>query len=257
MLLEELIMEVNNTLTFSGAIPSILNRNEIERIIENEAKPYFYREVYESLQSTYIYIPDKSMMFEPVLQTKSIILPCNTQFVRWIYQTNLSRFFSSISAEPQMAVINPSSQSILSSTYETIGNVAVSKAVLDSFSDMMNQFSKHTVKFDFNQNTKQLTLLSTKGVTPFSNNYNIDLVVEVYESIPDEDLFDSSLFREYVRERSKIRLGEMLKFIDYTLPGNIKINADSLITEGTSRFEKLMERIQKTQSSAIIMMVKK
>jgi hypothetical protein len=257
MLLEELIMEVNNTLTFSGAIPSILNRQEIERIIENEAKPYFYREVYESLQIEYIYVPDQSMSYEPVLQGKSIVLPCNVQFVRWLYQTNLSRFFSSISAEPQLAVINPSSQSILSSTYETIGNVAVAKAVLDSFSDMMNQFNKHTVKFDFNQHTKKLSLLSTKGVTPYVNNYNIDLVVETYTAIPDEDLFDSTLFREYVRERSKIRLGEMLKFIDYTLPGNIKINADSIITEGTNRFEKLMERIKSTQSNAIIMMVKK
>jgi uncharacterized protein YlbG (UPF0298 family) len=62
MTLDELIHYVNLNLTFSGALPQYLNNQQIENIIENIAKPYFHRDVFESKIKEYIYIPKNAFM---------------------------------------------------------------------------------------------------------------------------------------------------------------------------------------------------
>ncbi len=121
---------------------------------------------------------------------------------------------------------------------------------------MLNQLTKHTLKFDFNPQSKQMNILTSMGLNSYDDCMSA-VVAEVYTGIPDEDLYDSSLFRRYVDAKANMALGMMLLRYDYTLPGGVKINSTAVLEQAKGDMLKIEEEIKRTSSNAIIMMTKR
>lgn len=254
----ELVSDIRDYLSMSGALPNILPDNEIIRVIENECKPWFFQNYYYSNIKSYLYIPKSAFKTEQFTQYKTITLPCNIQNVVWVYQVNDTSLFSLGVNAPNLSVnLGVSNQPYLSSITTTIGELGVYKVIIDGFSDMLSQLTKHTLKYDFNMGSKQLNILTSMGLAS-----NVDtltsLVLEVYEHIADEDLFDLDHFRRFVRATAGIQLGRLLLRFQYTLPGGVQINSTAVLQEAKEDLEKVKEEIKtKTPTNAIIMMVKR
>lgn len=252
MLLDELINDVQMYLTFSGAMPKILPDIEIERLIENEAKPYFFREVYESKIKEYLYIPRDAFLIETYTRYKFITLPCTVHRVVWLYQVNDISLFSFGVNAPNLSVnLGVTNQPYLSSITTTIGELSVYKVIIDGFADMLNQLSKSAIKYDFNQSSKQLNILTSMGTNTYTDTTTA-LIAEVYSQIPDEDLFDNSLFRSYVRASAGLQLGRLLTRYDYTLPGGVKINSSVIMSEAKDDLTKVTDIIKSSKANGII-----
>ena len=257
MVLEELKHYIQMNLTFSGALPKVLPDIHIENIIENDAKPYFYRNVYESVMKEYLYIPRQAFCIEKHTRFKFVTLPCETQRVVWLYQVNDTSLFSLGVTAPNLSVnLGVTNQPYLSSVTTTIGELGVYKVIIDGFADMLNQLTKHTLKFDFSPYSKQLNILTSMGLNAY-NDEVCGVVAEVYNAIPDQDLYDSSLFRRYVDAKCNIALGALFTRYEYSLPGNVKVNGAEMISRGNEDLTKVMEEIKSTSTNAIIIMTKK
>ncbi len=141
MILEELKHYIQMNLTFSGALPKILPDLHIENIIENDAKPYFFRNVFESVIKEYLYIPKQAFEVEQFTKYKSVTLPCNTQRVVWLYQVNDSSLFSFGVNAPNLSVnLGVTNQPYLSSVTTTVGELGVYKVIIDGFADNSSRF---------------------------------------------------------------------------------------------------------------------
>jgi hypothetical protein len=258
MTLDELIHDVEMFITMSGALPKILPRLELERIIVNEAIPYFHENYHQSLIKEYIYIPRDMFTTEQYTKYNYVQLPCHVQSVTWLYMVeNRSMFSLGVSAPDLSVNMGVTNQPYLSSYATTVGELGVYKVVIDSFSDMLNQLSKNTLKYDYNFASNQLNILTSIGQTPYSYTSS-SVVAEVYSHIPNEDLFDLDHFRRYVRAKANMQLGRLLLRYDYTQPGGVKINSDAVLSEGKTDLDKVVEEMDKLKSnSSFFFMVKR
>lgn len=258
MTLDELINDVNMHLTMSGALPKILPQLEIERLIENDAKLYFRENYSQALIKEYIYMPSSVFQTDCFTKYKYVQLPCYIQNVVWLYMVNNNSLFSLGVSAPDLSVnLGVTNQPYLSSYATTVGELGVYKVVIDSFADMLNQLSKNTLKYNFNIASKQLNILTNMGNSPYTYG-TTSLVAEVYSHIPDEDLFELSHFRRYVRAKANIQLGRLLLRYDYSLPGGVKINSDAILNEGKADLDKVIEEMDKIRgSSSFFFMVRR
>jgi hypothetical protein len=258
MVLDELIHDVEMFITMSGALPKILPRLEIERIIENEAKSYFHENYFPALLKEYIYIPREMFMTEEFTKYKYVQLPCHVQNVTWLYMVDNTSLYSLGVSAPNLSVnLGVTNQPYLSSYATTVGELGVYKVVIDSFSDMLNQLTKNTLKYDYNFSSNQLNILTSLGQTPYSYS-SCSVVAEVYAHIPDEDLFDLDHFRRYVRAKANMQLGRLLLRYDYNQPGGVKINSDAVLSEGKADLDKVLEEMKEMRAnSSFFFMVKR
>ena len=257
MILEEFKDYIRNNLTFYGALPDILPNGYIDNVIENDAKPWFYRNVYESVMKEYLYISKHSFQTEAFTKYKYVELPCNVQRVTYLYQVNDTSMFSFGVNAPNLSVnLGVQNQPYMSSVTTTIGELGVYKVIIDGFADMLNQLTKHTLKNDFNPHSKRLNILTSTGLNPYDNQ-RTSIIAEVYTNIPDEDIFESSLFRQYVDAKCNMGLGMLLTRYKIPLPGNVEINGESILAEAKENMTKVMEEIKATQTNGIIIMTKK
>lgn len=112
-----------------------------------------------------------------------------------------------------------------------------------SYLDFTRQFSLLDVQFDFNPNTHLLEIL---GRTPNGRgDITKDVLLRVYVTIPEGDLFEDSYFQRYIIARSKIQAGRSLAFFDFTLMNNVKLNTSVLLDEGREELEEVKEEMKK------------
>lgn len=259
MTFEEIKHDVIMSLTFSGALPSILPDAEIDRIIHNDAMPWFWENYDNSCIQEYIYIPSSAIQVEQATGYKYVQLPCNVQFVTWLYRTDNKSLFELGVSAPNLSVnmSYANSQSIMNSYLSTMGELGVYKVIIDSFADTMNQLSKDTLKYDFNHASKRLHILTSMGAYLYNEQLE-SVVAEVYSHIPAEDLYDLDHFRRYVRAKAGMQLGKLLKRYTYNNPGGVQINADAVYSDAEKELTDLMEEIKgKNPGSSWFYMVKR
>jgi hypothetical protein len=82
--------------------------------------------------------------------------------------------------------------------------------------------------------------------TPMGGSGNQCYIIGVYLEAPIEELLSTYWIREYVLARSKQVLGTIRsKYTNVSLYGGASFDAASLLQEGTSRIEKLMDELRK------------
>ena len=87
------------------------------------------------------------------------------------------------------------------------------------------------MSFNYNQLTHEIRFT---GELPLK-----DVVLEVYETVPECALFADEAFFRYCAAKIKIALGNKMQIFGYNLPGGISINADAIQSLGESELEKV------------------
>lgn len=258
MTIESMIDDVKMYLNMGGALPDILPEVEIRRLITREAQPWFYENYDKAVIKSYYYVPNETFQRDEFTQYSYITLPCEIQSISWLYQTEKRSLFELGVSAPNLSVnLGVTNQPYMNSFVTTVGELGVYKTIIDGFGDMLNQLSKHTLKFDFNHGANRLHILTSLNDGSYSNTA-LNVIIECYAKIPDEDLFETDLFRRYVRAAANIQLGRLLLRYDYSLPGGVKINSDAVLAEGKDDMEKIKEQIKNTNSgSSFFFMVNK
>jgi hypothetical protein len=249
MTIEELIDYVQQDLTMSCALPKILPDMEIRRLAMKDAMPWFYENYSSAVLKVYYVIPRKNFQRDPGTGYSCAILPDEIQTVTWLFPvTDRSLFQLGVNAPNLSINLGVTNQPYLSSYVTTVGELGVYKTIIDGFSDVLNTLSKHTLKFDFNFNSKQLNILTS---------LTTNVIAEAYCKIDAEDLFNSDKFRRYLLGLSKRQLGNLLTRYNFQLPGGIQLNGDAIRLEGVEELEKVRDEVKGESQSSWFFMVKR
>lgn len=246
--IEQLVDLVQSKLTFSGSIPCYVKNEEIERIIQMDALPYFYNRYKHASTRSYFYVPKTALQDVAGSNSgghKCVQLPDYIRQVAWVYGVNDGTAFQLGMSAPAISVnTGATNQPYVSSFMSTIGEMSLYRLVVQGFSDTLQQLNKSTYKKDFNINTKVLTLLTK----PDKN-----LILEAFENISPEYLFADSYFLNYVVACAKITLGNLLTLFDMPLAGDVKINGEKIGTQGEAEKTKIEEEIKLMNESTMFM----
>lgn len=232
--LDELIDVVRNNVTLNCKLPYTLGNANIERIIKFDALRWFYREYKYALQRTYYYVDLQSFWKNTSVDIKFITLPDEIEAVRWIYLVSYNdmRNLGYILPNGSISLGQTSTPFVASLN---AGEYAQSFAVMQSLQDAISTFSKNTVKFYFDPNSKRFEIQ-----TSLQHN----LILEVYAHIPEEALFGDPYFIKYVTGMAMLDYATELSFTDMTLAGNTKINTDRIYDRGDKMVEEVKEYIK-------------
>jgi hypothetical protein len=222
----ELIEDINNEITYSGALPYSLPKKEIQRIIEIDAR-FFYDNWRHAVESRYLLLPTDLFNNATFRKFRQIQLPDCVQFVVDFKEAKGGSIFATIDRD------FAENKFIGSEIYLTpfIGESIMYRTVLFSFLDLTKSLMIDSIAYDYNKNTK---LLGVVGRTP-----KTAAVIKVWKKIDKDKLFEDELFQRYVRAHSKVRLAHMLQTFNYTLPGDITLNYQSIVATAEKEMEKV------------------
>jgi hypothetical protein len=247
--IEELIDLIQQDLTVGCALPKLLPDTEIRRIVETKAMPWFFQNYQYAVQKMYYFLSKDAWSSDEWTKYKYLKLPCEIQTVTWIYTIRDTSLFTLGINAPNLSInMGVTNQPYLSSYVTTIGDLGVYKALLDSFGDMLDQFSKFTVRHHYNQMTNRLNVL-----TKIEGN----MILEAYANVESEALFADTNFIKYTTGLAKQQLGQLMGRYDFTLPGGVKFNSEGLITEGKENVTEVVEMINGQSKAGFFFMIKR
>lgn len=237
MTVDELIIDIQNELTFAKALPYSIPEQEIKRIITN-AEKYFYDNWRHAVESRYLLIPQEVFSSDHFKKTRAIQLPDCVAFVHDVREPNGGgSMFGTMDAD------FADNKFIGSEVFLTpfIGESIMYRTVIFSFLDLVKGFTIDTFAYDYNKNTRQLGIL---GRSPKGKG----MVVQIAKKIEANDLYEDEVFQRYVRAKAKLRLGDLLTTFDYNLPGGIKPNYTNLVTKAENELNQVLE-MMKTENT--------
>ena len=228
---KELIREILDEVTFSGAIPVSPPEREIERQIEL-AKEYFYSFYYRALQRGGFTLPRSILENSEYQRTRKVYIE-EPKCVRYVVAIVPQGYGITDFWKPEFSLdkfLLPAFKGRI-----RIGEQLVHVVQWFHFIDVTRTLVRRTIRFSWNYNEKSLYIMG----------YMIDdMFVECYTEIPEEKLFDDWLFRRYVANKVKIRYADMLNFMSVKLPGNITLNTGALKEEATRELEMIENKIK-------------
>jgi hypothetical protein len=240
MTLDELILDVQNELTFAKALPYTIPVEEIKRIITN-AERYFYDNWRHAVQEQYMLIPLAVFSHKLFKTNRLIQLPECVGFVHDVKEgKNSGTMFGTM--DPDFS----DSKFIGSEMFLTpfIGESIMYRTIIFGFLDILKGFKIDTYAYDYNKNTRQLMMLGRNPTGP--------VVLEIAKKIEPQYLYNDELFQRYVRAKAKLRLGDLLTTFDYNLPGGIKPNYTNLVTKAENELNQVLE-MMKNENTADFM----
>lgn len=237
----ELALDITKELTLAKALPYSIPNEEIERVIIN-AERFFYDNWRHAVEPRYILIPNELLSSEQFNRTRTIRMPDCVQFVHEVKEPKGSSIFSTIDRDF-------SEQKFVGSELfltPFIGESLVYRTVIFSFLDITKNFILDTVAYDYNKNTKSITV---EGRTPTK------MVVKVSKKIDEQYLYEDEMFQRYVRAKSKVRLGELLTSFDFNLPGGIRPNYNTFVTKADAEFQAVLDMMKGENTPDWLMLV--
>lgn len=223
---QELIADINDEITFSGALPYGLPEKEVKRIILNDSR-YFWDNWRHAVESRYLLLPLELFQNSTFKKFRQIQLPDCVQFVVDFKEAKGGSIFATIDRD------FAEQKFIGSEIFLTpfIGESIMYRTVMFSFLDLTKAMMLDTIAYDYNKNSK---LLGVIGRTPKTN-----AVIRVFKKLDQDKLFEDEMFQRYVRAHAKVRLSHMLQTFNYTLPGGVTVNYQNIV----STAEKEMEAV--------------
>ena len=255
--LEELIQEINDELTVACQIPFTVPKKELARIIER-AKKYFYK-IYEySVEEMYLGLPGSTFnkqSFKQGLDTEED--PLNKKNLdnsrgivmmpKTVYAVNAVYEIGGFSGEDGGFGSNSFSfgdvdfsidKFIYSDVYGAgIGSENLMYYVINSkFIDNSRQVLQAQIGYNYNRLTRKFRFT---GKLPDNA-----VIFQVFTTIPDCNLYEDEAFIRYCIAKAKIQLSRILGTFNFNLPGNITINYDLVMNEGTEELAAVVEEIK-------------
>lgn len=227
---QELIIDIKDELTLAKALPYSIPDKEIERVIVN-AERFFYDNWRHAVEPRYILIPDNLLTNERFRKTRTIKMPDCIQFVHEVKEPKGGSIFSTIDRD------FAENKFVGSEIFLTpfIGESIVYRTVIFSFLDLTKSFIIDTVAYDYNKNTKQVSIT---GRTPTK------MVMQVSRKIEPQYLYEDEMFQRYVRAKAKVRLGELLTSFDFNLPGGIRPNYNTFVTKADAEMQAVLDMMK-------------
>lgn len=222
----QLLTDINNEITFSGALPYSLPEKELKRILEIDTR-YFWDNWRHAVESRYLLLPLELFNNQAFTKFRQIQLPDCVQFVVDFKEAKGGSIFATIDRD------FAEQKFIGSEIYLTpfIGESIMYRTVIFSFLDLTKAMMIDTIAYDYNKNTK---LLGVLGRTPKTS-----AVLRVYKKLEAEKLYEDEMFQRYVRAHAKVRLAHMLQTFNYTLPGDITVNYQNIVTTAEKEMEEV------------------
>lgn len=223
---QELIVDINEEITFSGMLPYSLPEKEIKRQLEIGSR-YFFDNWRHAVEPRYMAIPKEIFKSPQFKKIRQIQLPDCVQFVTECKEPTGGSIFGTIDRDFS------ESKFIGSEVFLTpfIGESLMYRTVIFSFLDLTRAFVLNTLAYDYNKNTKLLTII---GRTP-----RIDAIIRFYKKIEKDKLYEDEIFQRWVRAKCKVRLAHMLQTFKYTLPGNVAISYESITTTAEAEMKEI------------------
>ena len=234
--IEELIDFVQQDITVYGALPKTLPDQSIRQYIETQALPWFYMNYIYGVSKMYYYVDQQAFQQETFTKFSYIELPCEIQAISWIHMVKSLSILQLGLNSPNLSVnLGVTNQPYLSSYVTTIGELGTYKTLIDNMSDMLDQLTLFTTKYDFNQQSHRLNILT---------HVNTSLILECAVNIPQESMFTDNYFIKYVTAWAKIQQGNLMGRYDYSLPGGVKINHSDMISQGKEEMKEVIEEVK-------------
>jgi len=248
--IEELIDFIQQDITIYGALPKSLPDQSIRQFVETRALPWFQMNYIYAVSLMYYFIDKEAFNQEEFTRYKYITLPCEIQSISWIHQVRNTYLLQLGLNSPNLSVnLGVTNQPYLSSYVTTIGELGTYKAIIDSMSDMLDQMTLFTTKYNYNQQTNRLNILTA---------VHTSLILETYVNIPVENLFADTYFIKYVTAWAKMQQGNLLGRYDFNLPGSVKINTSDMISQGKEEMKEVEEEVKAMNANgSFFIMVKK
>lgn len=220
----QLIQDINDEITFSGALPYGLPEKEVKRIILNDSR-FFWDNWRHAVESRYLLLPLELFNNPTFKKFRQIQLPDCVQFVVDFKEAKGGSIFATIDRD------FAEQKFIGSEVFLTpfIGESIMYRTVMFSFLDLTKAMMLDTIAYDYNKNTK---LLGVIGRTPRTN-----AVVRVFKKLEQDKLFEDEMFQRYVRAHAKVRLSHMLQTFNYTLPGGVTVNYQNIVATAEKEME--------------------
>lgn len=105
-----------------------------------------------------------------------------------------------------------------------------------SMADLSRQILENPISYNYSSLTGELKFL---GDTPKG-----DVVLELYETIPDCALYSDEIFFRYVSAKVKQSIGTKLGIFKFALPGNVDFDYDAIKSMGDDELAAIDEEIK-------------
>jgi hypothetical protein len=246
MCVDNFLKELASEITGACMIPMNLPKKEVYNIVQR-AKKWFHKNYEYSVRENMFYIPVSTFESEYFKRTRSLTLPKEDPStgggeiwsVFGVYQTG-SRYGAGTSVNFTTGDF-ALERMLYGGLYGGTGTVAGSEnlqyyVINESYFDLSRQIIENTLSFHYSQLTHEFRFT---GETPKK-----DIILDVYETIPECALFQDEAFFRYCSAKIKIALGQKMQIFDYTLPGNVKVNASVIQDLGKEELDAVIEEIK-------------
>jgi hypothetical protein len=247
--LNAFLQELGDELTGACMVPVNLPQREIVNIIKR-AKKWFYKQYEDSVLENYYHIPNAVFSSEYFKKNRTLNLPGASE--------DGSGSVFSVFGVHDIASGFGSTGGGLDVRFQSGGDFAVEKMLFrgmydgsgaaesaeeleyyvlnQSLADMARQILENPISFQYSRLTGELKIM---GDTPKG-----DLILDVYETIPDCALFDDEIFFRYCSAKIKQSLGAKLGIFKFALPGNVEFDYDAIKDMGDTELESIIEEIK-------------
>ena len=220
----ELIQDINDEVTFSGALPYSLPEKELKRILEIDSR-FFYDNWRHAVEPRYLLLPLELFDNPQFKKFRQIQLPECVQFVTDLKEAKGASIFGTMDRD------FAESKFIGSEVFLTpfMGESIMYRTIIFSFLDLTRGLILDTIAYDYNRNTN---LLGVVGRSP-----RVNAVAKILKKIDRDKLYEDEMFQRYVRAHAKVRLAHMLQTFNYQLPGDITLNYQSMVATAEKEME--------------------
>lgn len=242
--------ELASEVTGSCMIPMNLPKAEVQRIVKR-AKKWFYKNYEYSMKENFVVLPVELFSSEYFKTKRSFTLPGmdaatgggEVYSVYGCFETG-SKYAGSDSnfSQGDFAI----DRMLYTGMFSGDGVVDAAEnlqyyVVNESFFDLARQILENPIGYHYNQLTHEIKFT---GETP-----NKNIILEVYETIPECALFEDEAFFRYCAAKIKISLGQKLSIFGFALPGNVEVNADAIQGLGEGELEAVIEEIKNDEGT--------
>jgi len=238
--LDKFVKDVKDELSVSCQLPINISTNEVMRIID-KAKGWFYKNYEDSVEDKYFVIEKQYFDTETFRKTGTVILPNDIFSVNDVSEIGREMLssFNKWDMDKDFAMDKFLYTDMYKPNYQS--ESLMYYVINESFYDMARQLLVNKVGYRYNRLTHNLLFT---GERPENH-----VVLEVYATIPDCDLFQDEIFFRYVAAHAKMQISRVLGTFNYNLPGNIQINYDLIREEGQSELDAIKEEIKEDEGT--------